>query len=504
MKLFEFHQGILARQNSRPYYKGTWEPLRMEMFRMLPFQYEKSGTDIFQMYQVISGASTDITDYFGGSNLFATTWTVGGGTFSSSTSDYRITSWSATASDYLTMSLGNILEDSVLHFSISGTFTGANLNYRIYKDASPDVLITEVTGKQTEFTCAIDTTAAYYLQIYAPGTSTIATGVPKCKITTLDINGDFITYNGGELFTPITRGLCYFKINEANGLYSDDVDVDTVNFLLNSWPTYITSLAGSPATFTTSGKDVTSFDSHASNGGIFYQSPQTNNIYVKKGDTLYFSFRDAGFAYGGSPGTLAFYFKYTSGTTLTGTDITRIDEGSNYISNIYSGSIAITQDGYGRVYTTQIAGGTVRQWVNSDVYKTYSDKCIKISISSSTDLSGIYYKGGFTQVLWKESNVRKSPASKVEIIGDERNGILVKEKITTAVRYSVKIKVTESEYEGLVYSLGCAWTITDQSGKVFTCNNLEIKDPEWYNGNGICEITFDDNISVFSLNNTAL
>ena len=91
MKLFKFHDGILARQNNRPYYTSTWEPLRMEMFRMLPFQYEKSGTDLFKIYQVQSGVETEITSYFDGANLI-TGWTrTGTGTFVGSATDYNFT-----------------------------------------------------------------------------------------------------------------------------------------------------------------------------------------------------------------------------------------------------------------------------------------------------------------------------------------------------------------------------------------------------------------------------
>ena len=80
----------------------------------------------------------------------------------------------------------------------------------------------------------------------------------------------------------------------------------------------------------------------------------------------------------------------------------------------------------------------------------------------------------------------------------------MQEKVVTATKFTVHIKVTEQEYEALVEALPATWKMYDQSGRVYTCNNKEIEDPDWSHGNGICKITFEDNISDFTYNNTAL
>jgi hypothetical protein len=508
MKVFEFND-LYSRQNYRPYHGGTWEPLRMEMFRMLPFQYEKSGSDLFKIYQVQS-SETEITSYFDGANLI-TGWTKSGtGAFVGSATDYSFTSFTPNASDYIYSNDFDLTEDDNVHFSISGTFPNGSLNYQLYSGSD---YVTGTTGKQLDYTFSVESSGTYHFRIKDTGTADgdITSGVPKLATSTLDVHGNYVTYNGGELYAPLARGLSYFKISDGNGIFSDDVDVDSVNFLLSGWPTFISFADGvlettSPATFTTDGKDVTYYDPPPTDSVPFYQSPMTNLIHVKKGDILYMSFKDTigdsmwDFDYT----TPVIYFKYTTGTTITGEGVSKAKPDNTRSGDLITCKVTATADGYGRIYGTLTSGSQVRNFMNCDVYKTYSDKCIKISISSLVDLSDVYYKGGFTQLLYKIANVRRSPSSKVEIIGDERNGVLVKEKITSAVRYSVKIKVTESEYQGLVYSLGCTWTITDQTGTVFTCNNIEIKDPEWYNGNGLCEITFDDNVSVYSLNNSDL
>jgi hypothetical protein len=133
----------------------------------------------------------------------------------------------------------------------------------------------------------------------------------------------------------------------------------------------------------------------------------------------------------------------------------------------------------------------------------FSDQ-LKISISSAVDFADIYYKGGFTQTLYRLANVRRSPEPKIEVIGSERNGKIVQEKVITATRYQCKIKCSEEIMDALTTAIGATVTITDQTGKVFTCYNMEIEKPTWYRTNGILTLSFDDNINVFTENQTDL
>ena len=150
----------------------------------------------------------------------------------------------------------------------------------------------------------------------------------------------------------------------------------------------------------------------------------------------------------------------------------------------------------------QSAGYSVR--AVRDVAEENIKNNIKISVSSDTDFGGTYYKGGFVQTLWKGGTVERGQGAAIEIIGDERNGVLVKEKIITATKYRVRLKVTEPEYTAMVEALPGVWTIIESNGKTYTCNNLEISDPEWYQGNGMVTLTFTDNISVYAKNNNDL
>ena len=130
----------------------------------------------------------------------------------------------------------------------------------------------------------------------------------------------------------------------------------------------------------------------------------------------------------------------------------------------------------------------------------------KIAISSSYDYGGIKYVLGYTQYMYKNATVRRAPKAEIEITGDKLNGSIIEEKKTTAVRYKIIMKCTESEYEGLVHAMGGTLTITDQTGKSYTAVNIELSDPTWYRSNGIVELSFVDsaNINTWTMNNSAL
>jgi hypothetical protein len=506
MKIFEFHNSIFKRLNYRPYYRGTWDPLRMEMFRLLPFQYEKSAGENFQIYHVKDAVETDITSYFDGDNCI-TGWTLaGGGTFTGC--DYQIYSFVPNASDYIESNAIGLTEGDKIHFSISGTFPSSDVRYALFRNSASDY-VAEITGTEEEFTYTAETTDVYYMRCMDTGSANadITNGVPKLALTTLDIHGNYVTYNGGNLFTTVPRGQCYFKIDDGNGLYSEDCNVDCVNFWLSGWPSYYTNIVNDPVTFTKDGKDVTLF--HAFDyisGGVTYQSPLSNSINVQKGEVVRMAFRQVTYEYWTNASTSApvCYFKYSDGTLVTGS----VDFELNPITGNREGNIIITKftalkTGSGQIYLTPTSSVDT-SFVYCDVYKSYSDRCITISIASTVDFGGTYYKGGFTQKLYKEATVQRSPGAKITIVGDEKNGMLVKEKITTANRFVMVVKVTETEFEALVEASSGTWTIVDQCGRSFTAYNIEIEDPVWNQGNGTCRISFDSNISTFSYNNASL
>lgn len=144
-------------------------------------------------------------------------------------------------------------------------------------------------------------------------------------------------------------------------------------------------------------------------------------------------------------------------------------------------------------------------------YSDWCDTCgftdkTRIKIASSYDYGGIKYADGYEQWIYKDATVRRAPKAEIEIVGDKLNGEIIEEKKTTAIRYTIKMKCTESEYEALVHAMGGTLTITDQTGKTYAAVNIELSDPTFYRSNGIVELSFIDsnNINKWTMNNVDL
>jgi len=149
--------------------------------------------------------------------------------------------------------------------------------------------------------------------------------------------------------------------------------------------------------------------------------------------------------------------------------------------------------------------------VGTSFYSDWMDACgftgkMKYKISSSYDFGGIKYDEGYAQWFYKNASVRRGPRGEIEQVGSQRNGVLILEKSVAAVRYVIRMKCTEPEYEALIHSIGGTVEITDQFGKVYDATNIEISDPTWYRMNGIVEVSFVDtnNINVWTKNNSSL
>lgn len=144
-------------------------------------------------------------------------------------------------------------------------------------------------------------------------------------------------------------------------------------------------------------------------------------------------------------------------------------------------------------------------------YTDYLDACgftetLKYLISSSFDYGKIKYNTGYQQWIYKNASVRRAPRAEIEETITQRNGKNIIEKSIAAVRYVIRAKVTESEFEAFIHSMGATVTVTDYTGKSYTAVNIEITDPTWYRGNGIMELSFVDenNINVWTRNNSSL
>ena len=172
----------------------------------------------------------------------------------------------------------------------------------------------------------------------------------------------------------------------------------------------------------------------------------------------------------------------------------------------YNGStLSISGTNFTDIFRFKLSHNSVdyfTDWIDPCEYTDLS----KIKISSSYDYGGVKYVDGYEQYMYKSAVIRRSPKAEIEIIGDTLNGERINEKITSAVRYTMKMKCSEPEWEALVHGIAGTLEITDADGKVYDPQNVELNDPAWFNGNGIVELTFVDgnNINVWTRNNSDL
>jgi len=297
-----------------------------------------------------------------------------------------------------------------------------------------------------------------------------------------------VTYDGGNLIhsgasnldNVIPDGICNFQlVISSDYVYNtDEVDVCDVYGFLTGWP--ITT-----GTSTVNGNNVTSLTAGS--------TASSNSFDITKGELIELVYLQS------SISALSVQL-FDSSDSLLGvmTPAVTGDVLRNYIT------APKTLEGVYIKITALVGTFTGNTFV---IRKPYSNNNIKYSVSSPVDYGGLKYDSAtWGQYIWKSATVRRSPRAELTQIGSEVNGKIVIEKSTSALRYIIKCKVTESEFEAFVHSMSGDVTVIDQTGRTFTAANVELEDPNWSQGNGVVGISFVDesNINVFTLNNSAL
>jgi hypothetical protein len=474
-KFFEFHN-YLDRFNNRPYYKGTWEKLQMEAFRLLPFQYKKSSAGLFSMFQ----DTTDISTFFISGTDKITSWTLtGGGPFSSVGS--VITSWTMAAPDYITSNTIALTTGDKIYYKIDGNFnSGASIKIEI-KNLGGTVVksVTGVTAN-VELTYTAAATENHTVVMTCENSSgTITSANTSMFDTVLDIyegTNDYVSYDGSVLYDMVTNGECSFSIISGDEeFYSEDCDVGCVN----SVDKFTGDATDTDKSFELSNGDVMTSEAFEVNNG------DTVNAYFDCDIT------------NASDYTVELIQTGESDVSMTGTQ--------NGDIWTYTGVSTGSGDAQVKITVATVSDTTID---NYDIEKGYSDRMITINVSSTVDYGGIHYAESgvnvWAQKFYKKANVRRSTNPRITVIGEEPNGKIKKEKTITSTKYKTNLKVIEPEFDALLTSVAATVTIVDQSGKTFTCENMEINEPDWNHGNGMTEFSFLDNTSVHTLNNSAL
>jgi len=340
----------------------------------------------------------------------------------------------------------NIASDYFIPFQWEGVSTEI---FNIYK--------VDIDGNETNITNAFyDTSASKVTGWTETTTGTWSITGPLFSATSADAN-DYITSNT-------------FSLTEGRTL-SIDFDSPANCSPSATWTFYIKK--GGVTKYT-----KTSFAGW--DGSFLFEAPETGSDY-----TIVIEISSGGSA------TLSVVTAYQS----------YINQSGNYFW--YNGFQLAS------LYTTDVCYLKIVH--DSTYYSDWLDPCgltgkLKYKVSSEFDYGGIKYEDGYEQWIYKNASVRRSPRAEIEQIGDQRNGVLILEKSVSAVRYVMKMKCTEAEYEAFVHSIGGTVEITDQTGKVYDATILEISDPSWHRSNGIVEISFTDqnNVNVWTKNNSTL
>jgi hypothetical protein len=162
-------------------------------------------------------------------------------------------------------------------------------------------------------------------------------------------------------------------------------------------------------------------------------------------------------------------------------------------------------------YGLQFTNTAAAEWDVSEVFciRSFSPDYIRIDFHDTHDLGDIYYQSGFTQSLWLPVQLN-TPTHEPVMIGDEKNGIFIAEKIVSKINLRIIAYISPVFYRGLIrLPQHDIISITDEVGFVYTpaVGNVTVSPINWnWFDAGTVEIVFNDNsefIWVSETNNLA-
>jgi hypothetical protein len=126
----------------------------------------------------------------------------------------------------------------------------------------------------------------------------------------------------------------------------------------------------------------------------------------------------------------------------------------------------------------------------------------KVYMTNAQDIGDILYTGGMTQFFYMYSHVKEIEPN-IEINGDSRDGVLIKEKITTSPRYRIIDWLSPSQAQAVKLLTGHSTIlIVDPLTFSWTPNNVEVECSEESYDLIKTTITFTSGEKVWALNNT--
>jgi hypothetical protein len=300
----------------------------------------------------------------------------------------------------------------------------------------------------------------------------------------LATTGTYYKYDGDTLKYLLPYGNYYLKITHANGYvyYSEWIAItDIYEKLVTSWTN------NGYNTFTSTGSAITS----AIETGIAGQS-DSNAFTLNPGENITVVFFLT--KVGADPNQLP---------TITledaaGSDTETCIAGLNVLSltSVIGGSCILF-----------FANSSAGNFTTSEVYviRAFSPDYIRIDFHDTHDLGDICYQSGFTQSLWL-STPMNTPTHEPVMVGEEKNGIFIAEKIVTKYNYRIVAYISPVFYRGLIrLPQHDAISITDEVGFVYTpaVGNIEVRPVNWnWFDTGTVEIIFNDNSEFIWVSDT--
>ena len=162
---------------------------------------------------------------------------------------------------------------------------------------------------------------------------------------------------------------------------------------------------------------------------------------------------------------------------------------------------------FGETYDFQLFNATAGHWSITEFYaiRKFSPDYIRIDFHDTHDLGDICYQSGFTQSLWLNTHLN-TPTHEPVMVGEEKNGIFITEKIVTKYNYRIIAYISPVFYRGLIrLPQHDDISITDDVGFVYApaVGNIDVRPVNWnWFDTGTVEIVFNDNSEFIWVSDT--
>lgn len=437
-----------------------------------------------------NGATTDITNYFIGSQLVINSWSNYGGGYSPT---FTAVGGALSVVD----SIGG-------GTAISNTFSvTSGLSYRVciylnlISGEAPTLYIGDPSAKSNQvvlsnglntITLTATGTGTFSLVLNNSNATHFASGVPDLRLISIATyynytSVDYYQHNETTLADILPLGKYYLKISDGSSLYYSEW-FEVVNIYSNICNSFSNSGLYPMDTLTTSGNSIVDAINNVGEGRAY-----TTSFAVSLGEVIKvkFDLRNIG-------GVLPSCSGYETGT---GTDVVTGDgacvAGLNEFSLTATKSTNISI-GLHLAAPGEFSTGEVK------VYRSWSSEYCKLTFTNSLDLGDILYQHSFTQVVYLCCKLLHLEPKQILIV-DERYGVQIVESVITLPQYEIVDMVTPLLAKVLKHLPGHSTiSVIDDLGITYSPDNIELTTEQIDYSAFKISLKFTDNEIINTLN----